>query len=176
LVSAAVRLEVRHIFTREVAMLVEERLESQDVFGFLRPEQLDVLSNAAEVMKYKAGDTVYYHGQKADHMYVVLEGAVLLRLPGKAGISLPIDLATKGIIFGACRCFDIETYATTAECMQDSKVMKIEVAALRRLMDQDLLMGYIMQRRISQVYFERYLETVRKLQGIVLSLPIDAER
>jgi CRP-like cAMP-binding protein len=157
-------------------MLVEERLESQDVFGFLRPEQVDVLSDAADVMEYKAGDTVYYHGQKADHMYVVLKGAVVLRLPGKAGISVPIDLATEGIIFGACRCFDIETYATTAECMQDSKLMKIEVGALRGLMDQDLLMGYIMQRRISQIYFERYLETARKLQGIVLSLPIDAEQ
>jgi CRP-like cAMP-binding protein len=157
-------------------MLHEERLESQDVFGFLRPEQIDILSDAADVMAYKMGDTVYYHGQKADHMYVVLEGSVLLRLPGKGGISVPIDLATKGVVFGACRCFDIETYATTAECMQDSRLMKIEAAVLGRLMDQDLLMGYVMQRRISQVYFERYLATMRKLQGIVMSLPIDAEQ
>ena len=42
-------------------------------------------------------------------------------------------------------------------------------------MDEDLLMGYAMQRRISQIYFERYLETMRKLQGIVMSLPLDAE-
>ena len=156
-------------------MLHEERLESQDVFGLLRPEQVDILSNAADVMEYKTGDTVYFHGEKADHMYVVLDGSVLLRLPGRGGISVPIDLATAGVMFGACRCFDIDTYSTTAECMQDSKLMRIEAAALRRVMDEDLLMGYAMQRRISQIYFERYLETMRKLQGIVMSLPLDAE-
>lgn len=157
-------------------MLREERLESQDVFGFLRPEQLDILSDSADVIEYRTGDTVYHHGEKADHIFVVLEGSVLLRLPGQSGVSVPIDLASPGVIFGACRCFDIDTYSTTAECTQDSRLMKIESATLRRLMDQDLLMGYVLQRRISQIYFERYLETMRKLQGIVMSLPLDAEQ
>jgi hypothetical protein len=89
-VSAAVLFGVRHIFTREAAMLHEERLESQDVFGLLRPEQVDILSNAADVMEYKTGDTVYFHGEKADHMYAVLDGSVLLRLPGRGGISVPM--------------------------------------------------------------------------------------
>ena len=71
-------------------MPVEKRLGSQDVFGFLRPEQLDVLSDAADVVDYKEGDTVYYHGKRAEHMYVVLKGEVSLRLPGKGGISNPL--------------------------------------------------------------------------------------
>ena len=157
-------------------MPVEERLGSHDVFGFLRPEQLDVLSDAADVVDYKEGDTVYYHGKRAVHMYVVLKGEVSLRLPGKGGISIPIDEATPGVMFGTCECFDIETYSTTAQCTQDSKVMRIEAAALRHLMDEDLLMGYSMQRRISEIYFKRYLDTMKKLQAIVMNLPIDTQQ
>jgi hypothetical protein len=34
-------------------------------------------------------------------------------------------------------------------------------------------MGYALQTRISAVYFGRYIETMRKLQAITLSLPIE---
>jgi CRP-like cAMP-binding protein len=157
-------------------MPVEERLTSQEVFSFLRPEEVDVLSNASDVVEYKAGDTVYYRGKRAEYLYVVLEGEVSLRLPGRSGISIPIDLATPGVMFGSCQCFEIETYSTTAQCTQDSKLMKIKAAVLLQLMDRDLPMGYAIQRHISHIYFERYLETMRKLQAIVMNLPIEAEQ
>ena len=84
-------------------------MESQEVFGFLLPKQVDSISNAAQVVRYKVGDTVYSQGEPAEFIYAVLEGEVLLRLPGKGGISVPIDVATAGAMFGSCLCFDIET-------------------------------------------------------------------
>jgi CRP-like cAMP-binding protein len=174
-VSAAVLFEVHHIFTKEAAMPREERLEAQKVFSSLRPDQVDALSDVADVVEYKAGDTVYYQGKMADYIYVVLKGEVSLRLPGKGGITIPIDVATPGVMFGACQCFDAETYAVTAQCVEDSRLMKIAASALRHLMDDDLLMGYVMQRQISHIYFARYLETMKKLQAIVMNLPIDTE-
>ena len=39
-------------------------------------------------------------------------------------------------------------------------------------MDKDLMMGYALQMRISKVYFERYIETMQKLQAIVMNIPI----
>ena len=47
--------------------------------------------------------------------------------------------------------------------------------AFKRLMDEDLRMGYGIQRRISAIYFKRYLDTMRKLQTVVMSLPVEAE-
>ena len=156
-------------------MPVEERLESHDVFGFLTPKQVDSISNTAQAVRYKGGDTVYSQGEPAEFIYVVLEGEVLLRLPGKGGLSVPIDVATAGTMFGSCMCFDIKTYSTTAQCTQDSKLLKIPAVALSDLMDEDLRMGYAMQRRLSQVYFNRYLDTMRKLQTVVMSLPVEAD-
>ena len=61
----------------------------------------------------------------------------------------------------------------TAQCAKDSELLKIESAALKALMDTDLRMGYSLQMRFSAIYFGRYLETMRKLQAITMSLPIE---
>jgi len=155
-------------------MPVKERLESQDVFGFLTPKQVDSISNAAQTVRCKAGSTVYSSGEPAEYIYVVLEGEVMLRLPGKGGLNVPLDVVTPGAMFGSCMCFEIDTYSTTAHCTQDSKLLKIEAVALSKLMDEDLRMGYAMQRRLSHVYFKRYLDTMSKLQTVVMSLPVEA--
>lgn len=41
-------------------------------------------------------------------------------------------------------------------------------------MDQDLVMGYTIQTQISRIYFQRYIETMNKLQSIVMNLPLEA--
>jgi len=156
-------------------MVTQERLASQDIFSLLRPEQVDAISNVSETMRYSAGGTVYSHGEKADYIYVVLEGEVTLRLPGRGGVSVPIDEVTPGGMFGACMCFDMNTYSTTAQCTQESRLLKINALALRDLMDEDNRMGSVIQRRMSGVYFKRYVETMRKLQSIVMNLPLEIE-
>jgi hypothetical protein len=42
-------------------------------------------------------------------MYVVLKGEVTLWLPGKGGVSVPIDHMTAGAMFGAGMCFENDT-------------------------------------------------------------------
>lgn len=150
-----------------------ETLIAQDVFGSLRPEQVDMISEAAERVSCAAGDTVYTMGAAADHFFVVLDGEVTLRLPGKGGVSIVIDQIGKGAMFGSCICFKRDSYALTAQCTTDSLLLKVKASALRDLMDRDLVMGYALQTRISQIYFNRYVETMKKLQAIVMNIPIE---
>ena len=149
-----------------------ERLEGQGVFQFLRPEQMRAISDVAEVVSFSAGDTVYEMGNPADHFYVVLDGQVSLRLPGRSGMSIQIDELTKGAMFGSCICFQLINYSLNAQCTSDSKLLRIESATLKELMDGDLLMGYTIQTQISRIYFNRYIDTMKKLQSIVLNLPL----
>ena len=150
-----------------------ERLVAQDVFGFLRPEQVNAISKRAERITYAAGATVYERGAKAEYLYTVLDGEVTLRLPGTGGFSVVIDQVRKGDMFGSCACFQRDSYALTAQCAKDSVLLRIESSALKELMDNDLMMGYALQTRLSAVYFGRYIDTMRKLQAITLSLPIE---
>ena len=150
------------------------QLESHEIFQLLRPEQVNALSAAAEEIFLNAGDVVFQRGEPADDFYVVLKGQVALRLPQPDGVSVLIDEVTEGTIFGSCVCFQIDSYTLSATCSADSRILKIKAATLKKLMDDDPIMGYAIQTHISRAYFKRYVDTMRKLQSIVQSIPLEA--
>ena len=150
------------------------QLESHEIFQLLRPEQVNTLSAAAEEISLRAGDVVFQRGEAADNFYVVLKGQVALRLPQPDGVSVLIDEVTEGTIFGSCVCFQIDSYTLSATCSADSRILKIKAATLKKLMDDDPIMGYAIQTHISRAYFKRYVDTMRKLQSIVQSIPLEA--
>ena len=150
-------------------------LVAQEVFGALRPEQVNAISEASEKVTWSAGDVIYERGTDAEHFFVVLDGEVTLKLPGRGGVSLVIDQLSKGQMFGSCVCFYRDTYALTAQCASDTAVLKVKGTVLKDLMDKDLMMGYALQTRISEIYFTRYIETMKKLQAIVMNIPIETD-
>ncbi|MCP4900326.1 MAG: cyclic nucleotide-binding domain-containing protein [bacterium] len=154
--------------------MTTEPLSSHEVFQFLRPDQVETISDNAEEVSFKAGQFVYRQGDKADHAFAVLKGQVALRLPRKDGVSLLIEEVTKGALFGSCICFQLSEYSVTAQCTEDSNLLSINAGTLKALMDEDLTMGYAVQTLISRTYFMRYLETMKKLQAIVQAMPFDA--
>ena len=149
-------------------------LTAQDVFGFLRPEQVNLISEFSEKVTYHAGETVYEKGASADHFYTLLNGEVVLRLPGKGDVSIIIDQLAEGSMFGSCVCFHRDTYSLTAQCTKDSELLRTKSSALKHLMDDDLVMGYGLQTRISEIYFNRYIDTMNKLQSIVRNIPMES--
>ncbi len=150
------------------------RLEGRDVFKHLRPEQVNAINDVADVVMFEAGDAIYERGQMARYAFVVLEGEVALRLPGPAGVSVPIDLLTRDSMFGSCICFDHEKYMLTAQCTKVSKILRIGTETFRALMDDDPRMGYTLQSWISRIYFQRYVDTMTKLQSVVMNLQVEA--
>lgn len=150
-----------------------ERLGAHEIFRYLSPNQIDTISNTAEVIHRVAGDTIYFMGTPATHLFVLLHGQVVLRLPGRGGISLIIEQLSEGAMFGSCVCIDLDAYYLTAQCLTDVELLRVEAALLRRLMEDDLPMGFALQRQISKIYFKRYVETMKKLQSIVMSLPLE---
>jgi CRP/FNR family cyclic AMP-dependent transcriptional regulator len=150
------------------------QLTGHDLFQLLRPEQVRAVSDAAEVVTLKAGETIFRRGDKADYLFVVLDGQVALRLPSKEGLSTLIDEVTRGAIFGSCACVQLGSYSLNARCTDDSRLLKIRAATFKKQLDDDPVLGYEVQRLISRVYFNRYLNTMHKLQSILRTMPIEA--
>lgn len=150
-----------------------EQFTSHDVFAMLRPEQVNAVSESAEEVTFEAGDFVFRRGEPATFMFVVLEGQVALRMTGSEGVSLLIDEVPPGVLFGSCVCMELDAYSLDATCTSRSRLLKIRAATLKGMMDADLKLGYALQTSISRIYFKRYLETMRKLQAIVQSLPLE---
>ena len=116
---------------------------------------------------------IYAQGASANRCYIVLKGEVGLRLPGKGGLSVLIDQLTEGDMFGGCVSAALESYVLNARCMEESEILVLTAAAMKAVMDEDPRMGYIIQSRISAIYFRRYIETMEKLQAIVMNVPVE---
>ncbi len=149
-------------------------IKAQDVFSFLRPDQVNAISDASERVTCNAGDLVYEKGDKAESLYVVLDGEVTLRVPGQGGVSLVIDQLGKGALFGGPLGQKRRAYALSAQCSQKAKLLKIDMGAMKKLMEQDERMGLYLQRHIATAYFNRYIDTMKKLQAIVRNIPVEA--
>ena len=154
--------------------MVAEKLKKQDIFRLLRSEQVNLLSEAAEAVKFKAGEMVYSQGTRAERFYIVLKGQVSLRLPGKkAGVSVLIDELTEGEMFGCCVSTACDAYILNAQCTEESEILVLSISALKAIMDEDPRIGYAIQSGISAIYFRRYIDTMEKLQAIVMNIPVE---
>lgn len=148
-------------------------ITKQDLFGILTPDHVHAISDVAEVVKFKAGDTIYEKGDKARWFFIIKKGEVALRLPGKDDVSVHIDQLSRGAVFGSCLGFRRAAYAVTAQCTRSTELLKVENKALKKMMDRDVRFGYFLQSYLSDVYFGRYIQTMRKLQAIVAHIPLE---
>jgi CRP/FNR family transcriptional regulator, cyclic AMP receptor protein len=147
-------------------------VQGHTLFQMLHPEQVKAISDAAEEIVLEPGSPVYRHGDRADFLYVVREGAVALRRNWVGGVGLHVDEVKPGEVFGACICFGRDTYMLDAQCEQRTKLLRIRAETLKRLLDGDLRLGYTVQGYLSGVYYRRYIEAISKLQAVVHSLPL----
>ena len=154
--------------------MASEQLGAQDVFRFLRPEQINAISSVAVTATFGAGEAVYTEGAKAKYVHVILQGQVALHLPAKEGVSILVDHLGPGAMLGASSIFDLDTYMLTAQCLTDCRLLRIETAVLRRMMEEDPRMGYAIQVRISEIFFKRYVDALQKLQAILMKIPVEA--
>jgi len=149
-------------------------LTAQKVFSFLLPDQVNTISEAAERVSFKAGDFVYEKGDKAESFFIILDGEITLRTPSANGLSLVIDQLGKGAIFGGPLGQRRKSYCLSAQCSRKAKLLKVGISVLNRLMDKDERMGLHLQRHVANAYFNRYIDTMKKLQAIVRNIPVES--
>jgi CRP-like cAMP-binding protein len=149
-----------------------EKLEKHELFGLLSPNEIKRLSAVSGVAKLKEGDRIYSEGVPASHLFILIKGRVELKRPTKGGISLLVEDLIAGGIFGVSSLMGTDRYLLNAECVEDSEVLKIEVKVLLQILDENPVVGYALQRRISQIFFKRYLNSMERLQTVVQAIPM----
>ncbi|MFZ0962147.1 MAG: cyclic nucleotide-binding domain-containing protein [Terriglobia bacterium] len=147
--------------------MVIEKLQRQDLFALLTPKEVERLSSASGVVKLKKGEKVYSEGLPASHFFVLVKGKVELRRPAEGNLNLLVDDIPEGGIFGVSSLAQGERYLLNAECVEDSDVLKVESRVLRAILDENPAAGYAFERRISQIFFKRYVEAMERLRSVV---------
>jgi CRP-like cAMP-binding protein len=141
--------------------------QAEELFQFLRPEQVVAVNAAAEPVSFKPGETVYRQGSPATYLYVVVSGKIALYSPGDDGVDVQINELGPGKLFGVCVCLGVDKYTATAVCSEDAWLLRINAEVLKGLMDRDPEIGYALEKQIAKIYFNRYVNATRRLREVV---------
>jgi CRP-like cAMP-binding protein len=149
-----------------------EKLEKHELFGLLNETELAMLSNASSVMRLAEGEKACKEGNTAGHFFVLLKGRVELTKPSPEGPGILVDDLLPGSVFGVSSVMDANRYFLDGVCVEDSEVIKIEGRAMRRVLDMNPLVGYAMQRRLSQIFFKRFVDAMERVQATAYAAPM----
>lgn len=142
-----------------------EKLEKHELFGLLNEMEMALLSNASSVMSLAEGERVFREGNSASHFFVLLKGRVELTKPSSGGPSILVDDLLPGSVFGVSSVMDTDRYFLDGDCVKASDVLKIESRALRSVLETNPTIGYFLQRRLSKIFFKRFVDAMERIQA-----------
>jgi len=149
-------------------MSLDGILKGHELFRSLGVDQAHEISSFSSVKKFEAKETVFSYNDPAGHIYMLMEGAVDLRLPAEGQeFSLVISKMEKGELFGLSPLLDSPRYTATAQCDAATELLSIEAKPLRELLKNNSLVGFEIMNQVAHIYFNRYIEVLKKLQGVV---------
>jgi CRP-like cAMP-binding protein len=157
---------------KEDVTMAAEKLERYELFALLNERELARLSGASAVVKSEEGERLYYEGLPASHLFILLKGRVELRRPTKGGPSLLVDDLLPKAIFGVSSLVGTDRYLLNAECVEDSEVLRIEGVVLRQILEENPVVAYTIQKRVSQIFFKRYVDAMERLETIMQAMPL----
>lgn len=148
-------------------------VKGQDLFASLTPEEVHSVSRFSSVKKYERGDIVYRCGTPASHLFILLKGRVLLRLPNQGEeTGLAFSKAEPGDLLGLAALAGSERYTVTASCLEPSEIQVIEVRPFKELLHASPRVGLQVMSAVAKSYCDRSVAALGRLQAIVSQIGI----
>lgn len=132
------------------------------LFSKLSEAELASLAEHARTKTFKRGDTIFRKDDPGQHLYVVLEGAVKIALPGEFGQEALVALLRGGEFFGELALLDRSPRSATATALEDTR------CAL--LAGDDFLQFVEANPAATKVVLEALAKTIRRLSDRVEDL------
>jgi CRP-like cAMP-binding protein len=143
-------------------------LMGHKLFQSLGVDQAHEIGSFSSAKKLEANETIFFYNDPASHIYMLMEGAVDLRLPAEGqDFSMVISKIEKGELFGLSPLLDSPRYTATALCVAATEILSIEAKPLRELLKRSPLVGFEIMNQVAHIYFNRYIEVLKRLQGVV---------
>lgn len=136
-----------------------ERLRRLPLFARLSDEELADLAGRIRPRTFKRAEVIFRKDDPGTHLYLVLEGAVKIALPGEFGQEALVAIMRPGDFFGELALFDRSPRSATAVALDDTR------AAL--LAGDDFIAFLERHPSAVRVVLETLARTVRRLSDRV---------
>jgi CRP/FNR family cyclic AMP-dependent transcriptional regulator len=136
-----------------------ERLRRLPLFSRLSDEELGDLAGRIRLRPFRRTEVIFRKDDPGTHLYLVLEGAVKIALPGEFGQEALVAIMRPGDFFGELALFDRSPRSASAVALEDTR------AAL--LAGEDFLSFLERHPSAVRVVLETLARTIRRLSDRV---------
>jgi len=114
----------------------------------------------AEEARFAAGDHLFRAGERADRLYVLVEGRVALSVHAPGRGDLVVETLGPGDVVGVSWALPYERWDLDARALTDVAALAVDAAPLRSVMDAEDPLGRVVRLGITGLLGER-LHTTR---------------
>jgi CRP-like cAMP-binding protein len=142
-------------------MILETVLRQNWFFEAFEERHLKGLLKLAQEQAFPAGQEIILEGEPAEAFYILLEGAVSIKMSAKEhGEMVLSTLRQTGEILGWSALVEGGRSTASAECLEHTRVLFLRKKDLEDLFTQDPALGYQFMKRLA-ILISRRLESTR---------------
>ncbi len=145
-----------------------EWLKKAELFQTLDESRLNVLLLHSSVESFPEGKEIFRQGDGANHLYVLIEGAIDLSVKtGEKVDFLTSKIEKDGALFGMPSLIEPFRYNVTATSLKPSKVLIMDAVHIRKTMEEDPKLGMEVMKKLALIYFNRLNEIRSGVSNLV---------
>jgi CRP/FNR family cyclic AMP-dependent transcriptional regulator len=139
-------------------MVSPELLRRYPFFALLDDQQLKAIAQIAEEKAYPIDTLLVKENDTATKLALLLEGDVDLVCCGGRegpGVNALVGSIAPGEVYGVSSLIEPYRYTATAKATMPVKVIEVDGLALRKLVEADWKLGYVIMRNVAIAVLDR---------------------
>lgn len=127
-------------------------------FRSLTDDQINSIAEITNAVCYPAGYDLFMEGQPGERVFFLVNGDVEVFYSIGEESRVRVDTVNREEIVGCAALVEPYTYTATERTLTDVELLEIDAVSLRRLMEKDCQLGYLIQQNIIRVLMDRILD------------------
>ena len=144
-----------------------QELAQLTLFHDLSTEQLDLIQSFMEICKFPKDQIIFEQGEQANHLYIVINGEVVVRYKPYDGPDIIVAHITQGGVFGWSAALGRSAYTSAAITTMPSEFFRFRAKDLHILCETNPETGKIVLDRLAAVIAERLRSTHKQVLAIL---------
>lgn len=136
-------------------MITVNDLKQIVMLGHLTDEMLNKLVPITEMLLFDENEMIFRQGEKADRFYFLKKGIVLLEHRITDTMTISLSSIEPGYSFGWSAMLEDSQYTSDAMCAEPCQVYSFRESKIKKIMEEDHSMGFIISQRLLNVIRKR---------------------
>lgn len=141
-------------------------IKEVELFHGIPSHIIDEIAKFVIEENFLAGHFLFQEGDFAEFLYILEEGAIDIVIHGQEGKRISFLLDKTGLVFGWSALIEPNRYTASAECVKESRVIKIDGERLLRTFERYPAHGMTIIKRLAGIIADRLMKCYHEIIAI----------